>query len=54
MWLATARYQTLQTHADECHQEMELDVQGAPSEPREPKVRHTHTRASTDTDILCN
>lgn len=43
MWLATARYQTLQTHADECHQEMELDVQGAPSEPREPKVRHTHT-----------
>lgn len=45
LWLATARYQTLQAHTDECHQEMELDVQGAPAEPREPEVsmhKHTH------------
>lgn len=42
LWLATARYQTLQAHTDECHQEMELDVQGAPAQPCEPEVRHKH------------
>lgn len=46
MWLAAARYQALQAHTDECHQEMELDVQGAPAQSREPEVRHA--RNSTD------
>lgn len=35
LWLAAARYQTFQAYVDEYHQEMELDVQGAPAEPCE-------------------
>lgn len=35
LWLAAAGYQTFQAYAEERHQEMELDVQGAPAEPCE-------------------
>lgn len=57
LWLAAARHQTLQTHTDECHQEMELDVQGAFAQPCKPEVRHSHSHTSTCTVIrlfLCH
>lgn len=43
LWLDSSRYQTIQAHIDECHQEMELDVQGAPAQSCDPEVRHTYT-----------